>query len=194
LLSLSLIKEKNGLSLFVWFQGLLYTGNDTLFESTGIRGKVMFFIFFSTVAFFVCLFLTFSFLRMECNRKLCAFLNLNFFSWHQLHQLVHFVQRTIMRFSWALILVIKDCYVVAWWSWVTIIEEIISLLMRLDLANLVHRRAYSGRSLLHWASVMIIIFSWELWSTTYSTNTGHKAYTVTKLMLEYLSLSCRIDL
>lgn len=40
LLYLSLMDEENGFSLLMCFQGLLYAENDTLFESTGLYGKV----------------------------------------------------------------------------------------------------------------------------------------------------------
>ena len=51
--------EEKWLCLLFWFQGLVYNGNDTLFESTGLYGKVILLIF-SSIAFFFCYFKWFS--------------------------------------------------------------------------------------------------------------------------------------
>ena len=51
--------EEKWLCLLFWFQGLVYNGNDTLFESTGLYGKVIL-IIFSSIAFFFCYFKWFS--------------------------------------------------------------------------------------------------------------------------------------
>lgn len=107
-----LVTHGRGMSLLFQFQGLVYGGNDTLFESTGLFGKVRVFIFFPSST---CLFSHFSF-AYEVFCLAIFLLMVRVFSLSMKGKklggyfLLSLVQRMVIRFSWEWLVVTNGIF------------------------------------------------------------------------------------